>query len=362
MRRILFIAALFFFGSAVSAQNIERSFAARDGGSLELKLETGGDLFITGGAGSTVEVVVKREGRDADRVDVQFSESNGRIRIESRRQGRNINADVTYTISVPSRFDLNIDLSGGDVTVDGVTGSLSLETMGGDLELTGLGGSLKATTMGGDIELGSARVDGSVETMGGDITLKDVTGDVDAKTMGGDIEFDNVRPSGKRALRIETMGGDLNVGDAPAGIDLKTMGGDITAGAVSDHAKVETMGGDITLGPVAGWLEGTTMGGDITASVVGTDGDRHVELSSMGGDIELTVPAGLSASFDVEVKIQGRRARSEDYGIRSDFDLTESTRGSGSDRTLVATGSIAGGRNKIKVTTTNGHITIRRGN
>jgi DUF4097 and DUF4098 domain-containing protein YvlB len=350
--------------STASAQTITRSFDADAGGTLDLRLEAGGSVTITGGA-SNVSVEILRDGRDADDVDFRFDERRGHIVVSSEfdYQGRH-DIDIEYRIRVPSSFNVDLELTGGSVSIEGVSGRFEGQTMGGSLDLQGLSGTIDMETMGGSIDLRDSDLNGKLHTMGGKITLDGVRGDVNTSTMGGDIIYRDVQPAGESEMRVKTMGGNIRVEDAPAGANVHTMGGDITVGEVGEYLQAETMGGDITAAGVDGWIEAKTMGGDVKMSMIGgTDGDRHVQISSMGGDIQLVVPDGLSMEFDVEIKIQGRRRDADDYVIESDFDLdvsAPSTRTRG--MRLTATGETSGGRNLIRIRTVNGNVRILRGN
>jgi len=107
------------------------------------------------------------------------------------------------------------------------------------------------------------------------------------------------------------------------------------------------------------------MGGDVEVHMVGgTSGDRHVDLSSMGGDIILTVPAGLSMDIDIEIRVSDR-ANYDDYRIESDFDLefgneSQNRQTYDGHRYIVANGSVLGGENRIKIRTINGDVFLRR--
>jgi len=225
--------------------------------------------------------------------------------------------------------------------------------------------------MGGDIELTGSRLDGSLTTMGGKVLFEDVEGDVDGKSMGGNVILRNVRRSDGSStgdmVKISTMGGDVEVDDAPAGADLHTMGGDIEVGRAAGFVKAKTMGGDIELEAIDGWIEATTMGGDIEARMVGdvASGDRHVELTSMSGDVELIVPAGLSMAIDVELAYT--KNSSKDYEIESDFDLEISETSDwshewGSPRKVIrGKATLGGGEHKVKIRTVNGDVVLKKG-
>jgi DUF4097 and DUF4098 domain-containing protein YvlB len=95
------------------------------------------------------------------------------------------------------------------------------------------------------------------------------------------------------------------------------------------------------------------------------DKDRHVNISSMGGDIELILPDGISAEFNV--RLTYTRRSSQDYKIDSDFPINieeddEWNYRNGDPRKIIeGTGEINGGKHLIKISTINGDIRIKKG-
>jgi DUF4097 and DUF4098 domain-containing protein YvlB len=277
-------------------------------------------------------------------------------------------------INVPSRYDLDIETMGGDIEISGVEGDLQGETMGGDLRLSELKGDVEFETMGGDISLTDSEVDGDVETMGGEVTVTNVTGDVDGSSMGGNVVYKDVtRRNGEssgKAVVISTMGGDIEIGDAPAGASLETMGGDIQVGNAAKFVEAETMGGDITIGSIDGWVEASTMGGDVRVTVIGDPqaSGKDIEISSMGGEIYLTVPRNFSMEVEIEIAYSGKSTVPE---IISDAALKiethEGAGGSlrrmvGESSTLVGSGSFNGGKNKVEIETVGGNVHLKYAN
>ena len=369
-RSLAFLVILAFFIEPIQAQNIRRTFDVKAGSRLELDLETGGDIIITGWNRNEVDITVTVEGRDKDDVSFSIEQSSRGIEVSSEFDKRRARADVKMQIKVPTKFNLEISTTGGDVQIEGVEGKIEGSSMGGDIDLSGLKGLINFSTMGGDITLVNSTVDGSVHTMGGDVDIIDVTGSVEGTTMGGNVTHKNVKSGTLGAnseVKIETMGGDINVDEALYGANLHTMGGEINVRKAGKFVKATTMGGDIEIDAIDGWIEANTMGGDITVTMVGgRDGDRHVVLESMGGSIELTVPSGLSMAFDIEIELT-RDADDNEYSIVSDFDVKVSQEKGRSDKrwksggVISGEGSVNGGRNKIKIRTTNGDVRIREG-
>jgi len=66
------------------------------------------------------------------------------------------------------------------------------------------------STAGGDVHLEGASGTVSAKTAGGDIRLRGVTGVVEAKTAGGEVEAE-LNPSGKGSSRLVSSGGDVRL-------------------------------------------------------------------------------------------------------------------------------------------------------
>ena len=163
------------------------------------------------------------------------------------------------------------------------------------------------------------------------------------------------------------MGGEIHVDDAPNGADVHTMGGDITVKNASKYVKAKTMGGEIEVDAIDGWVKATTMGGDITVVMTGdaSGPDHSVELSTMGGEIELTLPKNIDADFDVHL-IYTKDSR-KDYEIKSDFDLKIEEKSKDWDydkgeakKEIIGTGKTGTGKHNIFIKTVNGDITIKK--
>ncbi len=136
-----------------SAQDYTRTFSASPGGELRLDIETGGSIVITGWSRSEIEINIFVSGRDDGDVIVDFDETRNGLSVKTEFERRRSRADVDIEVSVPARFDLDIETVGGEVRIDGVEGRIEGETMGGDLDFKNLKGDIEFTTMGGSITM-----------------------------------------------------------------------------------------------------------------------------------------------------------------------------------------------------------------
>ncbi len=357
----------------LAENDVKKSFKVTKGENLYVKLKTGGTIEISGWSKNVVAVTATIDGRDAKLV-LFTAEKNGKdveLGTEYKERKRNLKCDVKLIVKVPKQFNLKLSTMGGRISIDDVSGEIKGNTMGGGLELSNLKGKLKMTTMGGKIKLVDSDVDGSVKTMGGSVLLENVVGDVNGKSMGGNVVYKNVTSrSGKstgKMVSITTMGGSINLNEALNGAKVKTMGGKISIKKAKKFIQATTMGGDIDVDSIDGWIKAITMGGDVKVIMVGNakKGDRHVDLRSMGGDVELIVPKGLSMEFDIELAYTKRSK--QNYKIISDFDIKtkktdewETKKGS-ARKYIYGTGSVAGGKHVIKIKTINGNIYIKKG-
>ncbi|HDP94904.1 MAG TPA: hypothetical protein ENN40_06045 [Candidatus Aminicenantes bacterium] len=378
MKKMILIACV--LGLLLVSQSVfaagEKTFDVKPGQRLVVDLKAGGKIEVTGWKKSSVMVKVIVKGKVSQDMPFMVRQTDEGVEVETQlgagfEKWSRHHGDHVLRVQVPEKFDLKLRSLGGAIQVTGVSGEISVRTMGGDLELERLGGVVYMKTMGGDVTLRDSRVDGEVRTMGGRVLLEDVVGDVKGSSMGGNVIYRNVkRKSGEgtadAVVRISTMGGAVNVDDAPKGADLHTMGGQIAVKSAAEFVKAKTMGGDILLESVDGWIEAKTLSGDVRARMVGdpSSKDRHVEITSLSGDIELTVPAKLS--MDVEIRITIYKNGHNEYRIKDDFNLEkkedkEWVEKDGKQlKVLRATGRTGDGRNKVVLKTINGNVTLRK--
>lgn len=361
----------------VDDREVKKEFDVNPGGKVTIDLKTGADIEIKGWDKNLLSATALIDDDKENSIEFNFDKSGNNVEIISNYSHRNKHnsSNAKLVLKVPKKFNVEFNTMGGDVNITFVEGNIEGKTMGGELELLNLKGVLDVVTMGGEITLKNSEVDGKVKTMGGEVLVENVKGDVNASSMGGKVRQVNVEGKGKsigNEVNISTMGGEIEIDKAPNGAKLKTMGGDIKVNKAGKFLDAETMGGEIEA-EVDGWIKATTMGGDVDIKMVGdpNDGKRDVTIKSMGGDITLVVPAGLSMDIDIEViYAKGRKVKSDDefnkLKIVSDFPVKEERsaewdNSKGSPRkTLSGTGSVNGGKNKVKITTYNGNVYLKK--
>jgi hypothetical protein len=228
------IAASFLFMSCTSYGSIQdtiaKNFTVAPGGTLSLKSDTG-SIEIHGKAGNDVKVEVIREVKTGSEkkaqdllkdFDIRFNQNNGDVLIEAeyRKKGwerfwNNIGKHlrVKFVISVPERYNLDLETKGGSISIDSLIGDIEAKTSGGSLHFDRIEGDIQGRTSGGSIKIG------------------EVVGNTRAHTSGGSVKA-NISRQPDSDCRLTTSGGSITVylkEDIGMYVDAHTSGGRVTA-------------------------------------------------------------------------------------------------------------------------------------
>ena len=214
--------------SRIPAGGVVRVDGGRNGGAI-VRAWDGRDVVVRArvqaAAGTEREAAALARG-----IDVHTA---GTIRATGPETRRNAHWSVTYEILVPARTDLEVQAVNGPVSVEGVTGRMTLETRNGPVNLTDVAGAVTARTTNGPLNIALA---GRGWTGGG----------LDAETRNGPV---NLRIAGGYAARLETgtVHGSMNVRlpvaitRTPRGarrVSTDLNGGGATVRAVTTHGPV----------------------------------------------------------------------------------------------------------------------------
>ncbi len=410
--KIRFLTLLFIVPIALLAQEIEISGESGDyiiSLSKKFKVDKGGTLSITR-MNADVKVntednsfVVIRERIESEALTQEEAERIAQETMESYEQnGSNINiqgkrrgfrGDRKLDITVPETFNVNCQLTQGDLLANGLKGNISIQTANGDVNLRTIAGSIDLQTASGDVKL--EEISGSVraQTAAGDVELRGIYADARVSSAGGDMVVKNI----KGQLKVNTAGGDLDISDVENDLDARTAGGDISATNIKGRAGLSTMGGTIrlqhvngevtadskggsiqgknigsriaahTLGgmislqDVRGPVDAKTMGGDVDVEITLQDfkTPHQIDLETMGGNIALSLPKEIPATIHAEIRIDPGNNVFKRFDIYSDFPLSKSSPDEFS-RSLTSTGEINGGGDLIDLKANGGNITIKK--
>lgn len=158
---------------------------------------------------------------------------------ESRNDGVHISAKcpifafglcgASYEIVVPRDMRVDVDVSSGEVLVDGVTGGTEVEASSG---------AITAKDLSGKIDL---------ESSSGDVNVTGASGDLEVNASSGEVTGDALTSD---RVTVESSSGDVALGfaAAPDRVDLEASSGDVTvtlpSGQTAYRVDVETSSGD----------------------------------------------------------------------------------------------------------------------
>lgn len=293
------LALVAFTAQADVEDKINRSFKVQPGGQLVVEVDRGSIEVKTTAAEETVGVEVSRTARGSDTKArkvledhvVTASQEGDKVEVRAEFKGtkasswfgRSPDLQVRYVITIPRRFDVNLQTAGGNIKVADLMGKAQIRTAGGSLTLEKIEGPVVGHTSGGSIHVTGCRATVDVHTSGGGVNLSEIEGDVTARTSGGSIRVE--RLAGKATVR--TSGGGIDIAAIKGSIDASTSGGSIKA--------------DIAEQPV-GACTFKTSGGGITVELDG----------KVAADVDLRTSGGrVSTDFPVVTVVQGEQTKNE---------------------------------------------------
>jgi DUF4097 and DUF4098 domain-containing protein YvlB len=178
--------------------------------------------------------------------------------------------------------------------------------------------------------------------------------------MGGDIDYAEVPDGGT----FSTMGGNVHLGKVHKDISVSTMGGNITIDSADAYVKASTMGGNVSVGSAVA-VDASTMGGNVEATVLKGDSNavHNITLSSMGGEIIVTLPKDYPMTIDVQLAYtkskEGQFKITENLGLEHGVSDDWSSWEGSARKKLYARGRIGDGRNHVTIKTINGNVIIK---
>jgi hypothetical protein len=269
--------------SLAAPRTTERTFPAPKPGLLTLTAKHGGDIRVTGWDKPEIHVLVTDK---KGNIKVDFKPSDGNLTIEGAYEGSNLvirSTEIVYDIQIPRKFDLSIATDGGDITLQGIEGTMKGRTMGGNLRLADLAGTIDLRTMGGNIEAAQFRATGPLRTAGGNVSITTATTGVDVETSGGNIRIGPVDGT----VKAKTMGGSIEIrlGAGAGDCTATTAGGDVTLQLPGSYSA--TFLASIADTPHAEGVECKVPGLDLGGSAKTGDGAHRVELRTAGGKIHI---------------------------------------------------------------------------
>lgn len=205
----------------------------------------------------------------------------------------------------------------------------------------------------GNVFVGEVQGSATILGRAGEVVLGYVAGECRVESRGGPINVGDVMG----VMDVRTEAGDVLVRAARRGGSLSTAGGNIQLVYSGGPVRLLSGGGDITLRQAGAAVVATTRSGDINVRVVDTARTLAIELSTVGGNVQLVLPPNFGGVVDALVIAPTDQERS----ILSEFEGLTITRETIGDRVRIrATGRINGGGQRLQLRSEGGNILLRR--
>lgn len=236
--------------AATKTERVERLFSVPAGTSLSVS-NVNGPVVVSSWDRPQIRLIAEkrvRAGSEAaaaeglEKLKIVIEHRDGALHIHTRHPrrddggilhwlaGNDVNASVSYELTVPRHLDIDLETVNGAVNVAGVNGHLRLETVNGRIQVNESAGGIEASTVNGSIEAELRQVSSremSFGTVNGGVTIalpSSVRADLDVRTLNGSIESQlpvTTTASSRRHLRGQINGGGPSV-------EVRTTNGDVT--------------------------------------------------------------------------------------------------------------------------------------
>lgn len=257
MKLAMLAATLWSISTVLFAQTTilqERNIETKKGGILTVQVESS-DISVSSWNKDRVLVTVRGLKKTEKVLDIVIArEADGvAVSVKKASGGRKLLGwgGVQFTsvdIIVPESYRMIMRTSGGDITINNVSGSKELDSGGGDIGLVGTGGDVRVFSSGGDISISSNNGSVNLSSGGGDIRALMINGAVQATSDGGAIVLDST----DGAVSAYSASGDCSVSyrGENQGIEVRTTSGDLdlkTAASVQANLLANTGSGMIII-------------------------------------------------------------------------------------------------------------------
>lgn len=276
-------------GPAWAQQRIEERRPASPDALVEIE-NMAGSVRVIGWDRPEVEVKGTL-GRGAESLD--FSGNPRRIHIEVGTDGNPHGVQSDLEIRIPAGSRLEIESFSAGITVTDVKGSVRVENVNGEISVSGTSDEVDLETVNGGVEVSCRCTRTHAESVNGPVTVRGASGEIEASTVNGTL---------------------------------------VVEGGSFDRATLETVNGSIRfegeLGPKA-----------------------SLQIESVGGSVELLLPAKTSADFSIT---------SFSGSIANELEGTTASRTSkyASEKELAF--SMGSGDASVHVNTLSGDVTLRK--
>ncbi|MEM9302390.1 MAG: DUF4097 family beta strand repeat-containing protein [Pseudomonadota bacterium] len=271
---------------------------ATAGESIDRRMDADADTLIKV---SNVKGEIVIEGWDRDEVhltgeigegsrDLEVSASDRQVRIEVSipRNARAVEDTILY-LSIPAGASVEAEGVSASIEIEGLDNrSISAQSVSGDISVEARTRALEVEAVSGDIEFEGRATAAELTTVSGDVDVEGIRGALSVNSVSGEIL---VRGGELRKGRFESVSGDLELFARLADdtdIVVESLSGDVDIelpASLSARLEAESYSGKIRSdrGEVRKARHGSQQSLDFTMG----DGDGRIRIESFSGDVRI---------------------------------------------------------------------------
>jgi DUF4097 and DUF4098 domain-containing protein YvlB len=166
----------------------------------------------------------------ADQLEYQVSSEAGQVLISARVGGGNSGMPLRLDVRIPQDLPVKIETEGASVFVTNFHGTLEAASTSGNITIDGVTGGMTLRSNRGNITVQNSSGVTSMVGNYGTLHAQDTRGETAASTIMGNIVFDGPVRAGD-VVRLETDHGPVAVNlnrDSALGIQVHSASGDVT--------------------------------------------------------------------------------------------------------------------------------------
>ncbi|WP_340680427.1 DUF4097 family beta strand repeat-containing protein [Paraglaciecola sp.] len=243
-----------FYSSTLMALTHNESFMVEAGGTLDIQTDVG-SIDIRTHQQPSIELIVKIDSQDEDKFTYRTELVKGNLSIVGKLPSGNHwfkNVRVKFELTVPEHYNIELQTSGGSLSIENLRGQVNARTSGGSIKVGNIIGNVKLKTSGGSISTATISGNLNAHTSGGSIQTtidKQLTDDAKLTTSGGSITADLIE-----AIQVDlyaaTSGGRIKTDFAVDGnIKKQSIEGKINGGG--PKLTLKTSGGSIRINSIS---------------------------------------------------------------------------------------------------------------
>ena len=274
-----------FFTKSLTGETVKDIKAATTGGNISVtgtsQTESRVEVYVSPNNGKanslTKEEIQKRLDEE---YELSVSVVNNKLSVIAKPKNKNMNwkraLNISFYVFVTKDVSSDLTTSGGNIKLQGVSGTHHFTTSGGNLHVDNATGKIAGKTSGGNIHLSNSK------------------DDIELTTSGGNIDAEN----SEGRIKLITSGGSVSLKKLKGNIKATTSGGNIDGELIGEELTANTSGGNVSLRGLSCNLETSTSGGNIDVEM--KELVKHVKITNSSGTIDLQLPGGKGIDLKME--------------------------------------------------------------